>query len=54
MPAKEWTGKQRKKESFLFPCPLYRLPAESVAQMKDGSSYYKRSGLEVGLPFQRV
>ncbi|EDL82258.1 rCG29069 [Rattus norvegicus] len=42
------TGSRQK--SFLPPCPLYRLPAESVAQIKGGSYYFKISGLKIGFP----
>ena len=35
-------------KSFLLPCPLYRLPAEGVAQIKGGLSHLKQSGLKVG------
>lgn len=34
-------SKQAGRDSFLLPCPLYRLPAECVAQIKDRSSYFK-------------
>ena len=39
----------RQRESFLLLCPLDRLPPKSVAQIKGGPSYFKRSRLKVGL-----
>jgi hypothetical protein len=41
--------KQTKITSFLLPCPLYRLPAESAAQIKGGFFNLKWSGLKEGL-----
>lgn len=32
-------SKQARRESFLLLCPLYRLPAEDVAQIRDRPSY---------------
>jgi hypothetical protein len=41
----------RQRESrLLYPCPLYRLPEEGVAQNKGRSSYHKRSRIKVHLP----
>ena len=42
--------KHVKSKSFIVPCPLYRLPREGVAHIKDGSSCLKSSGLKVSLP----
>lgn len=51
MPVDEWTCQQEQtdKEHFLCPCPLYRLPAESMAQNKGRYSYTKRYRLKLGL-----
>ena len=40
------------QEKELLPCPLYKLPAEGVAQIKGrfGLKVYLLPGLEVGLP----
>ena len=37
-------GTQKKVKSFLLPCPLCRLPAEDVAQIKGVSSHLKGLG----------
>ena len=47
MPVKELAysktkGNQAKSKSCLFPCPLYRLPPERVAQIKGIASYLKK------------
>jgi hypothetical protein len=36
-----------KRASFLPSCPVYRLPAGNVTQIKGGSSQLKRFGLKV-------
>ena len=42
--------KERVRERvFFFPCSLYRLAAESVAQIKGEFPHLKRSRLKVGL-----
>ena len=46
----ESKSKQAKKVSFLFPCPLYRLPTEGVLQIKDASSHLKSCGLKLYIP----
>jgi hypothetical protein len=43
-------SRPRARANFILSCPLYRLPAEGVAQINGGASHFKRSGLEVGLP----
>lgn len=51
MPVKGWTWQQERKQakraSFPLAWPLYRLPAEGVAQIKGGSFHLRRSGLKV-------
>jgi hypothetical protein len=39
-------GSRQEKAVFLVPCPLYRLPAEGVAQSKGGSSYFRSRRLK--------
>ena len=43
MPEKEMNDLQE-RGSFLFPCPLYTLLEEGVAQIRDGTFHLKRSG----------
>jgi hypothetical protein len=38
-------SRQRERELFFFKCPLYSLSPEGMAQIKDGYSLLKRSGL---------
>jgi hypothetical protein len=39
-----------RQKSFLFPCPLNRLPAEGVVEIKGGFYHLKGSRLKVVLP----
>jgi hypothetical protein len=48
----ERAGKDR--ASFPPLCPLYRLPAEGVVQITEGSSHLKRLGLKVYLPTPKI
>jgi hypothetical protein len=52
--ASESKNKQAKKSSLFLSGPLYRLPAEGVAQIKDGSFQLKVFRLKVGLPTSMI
>jgi len=39
-------SRQRERASFFLPCPLYRLPARGMTQIKGGSSPQKKSRLK--------
>lgn len=46
----EGVDNQAKRTSSLLLCPLYRLPAEDVTQVKGIAFHLKRYRLKVGLP----